>query len=143
MRGNMAIRWTHRALTAILLVVVVGFLYLNHTPDYRSGDVLVSSHKIADRLWLYRVKNDSGGATVDTVYRYYLADGLHGTDTDKLAELKKGVPFLEGDGSISAISEGPGVINVQYSGDVASLDRTASYQVDGASVSIRLAYSIK
>ncbi|WP_158673937.1 hypothetical protein [Candidatus Pantoea deserta] len=53
------------------------------------------------------------------------------------------LPFLEGDGSIAAITPEKGnKLHIVYSGNVFSLDRTAIYREDGKSVTLHLSYQI-
>jgi hypothetical protein len=71
--------------------------WLNHQPNPRESDEL---HRLInfDSVWLYMTANDQGGATVPTIYRYYLSHALKG-NADIIQQLSKS-PVLEGTGSI-------------------------------------------
>ena len=73
MRARTVINAAHWLSTAALAV----FVWLNYHPDPRAGDTLQSVRQVAPGAWLYTIQNSEGGATVPTVYRYYLrsADG--------------------------------------------------------------------
>lgn len=117
-----AIKWIHRLVTVSLFVLVAGFLWLNHQPDNRASDELQSAYKLSDQIWLYMTVNSSGGATVPTLYRYYLSKEIPGKDADVIRQLNTITPFLEGTGSItSANVEKNGEVTISYSGKVFSL----------------------
>ncbi|PLY44135.1 hypothetical protein F153LOC_15630 [Lelliottia sp. F153] len=117
-----AIKWIHRLVTLSLVILVAGFLWLNHQPDNRDSDELQRAYKLSDHVWLYMTINSSGGATVPTLYRYYLSSEIHGEDVDVLHQLKTITPFLEGTGSITSASvEKNGEVTISYSGNVFSL----------------------
>lgn len=77
-----AIRWTHRLVTVSLLILVIGFFWLNHQPNPRNNDELQRVYKLSDSVWLYMTVNNQGGATVPTIYRYYLSGEIAGKDID-------------------------------------------------------------
>lgn len=115
MRISRGINFAHGLLTAALLI----FIWLNHQPDPRAGDTLQSVRQISPELWLYTTQNNEGGATVPTVYRYYLR-------TDKGAtvlQLHDDIPFITGGGTISAISVKGNVLHIDYSGSVFGIER--------------------
>jgi len=64
-----AIKWFHRALTAILLIIVMGFVMFNSGGNNRAKDKLVSAQQISDSTWLYVTEDSAGGATVADSYR--------------------------------------------------------------------------
>lgn len=72
MQWRTAIKWLHGALTAILLLVVIGFIALNSSDD-RAEEHLISSRQLNDNTWLYVTGYRGGGATVANTYRYYLS----------------------------------------------------------------------
>jgi len=78
---NTAIKWTHRLITLFLLLLVAGFIWLNHQPDPRNSDELQRVYKLSDSVWLYMTVNNQGGATVPTLHRYYLSQKLTGKDS--------------------------------------------------------------
>ncbi|WP_152929113.1 hypothetical protein [Pantoea sp. RIT-PI-b] len=143
MRVNSVTKWLHCAITVSLLIGFISLLWLNTQSDNPANDTLQNSHRISDHLWLYTTMNDSGGATVSTLYRYYLSDHLLGTNQHLLMELKKQIPFMEGYGSISSIKQdAKDSVRVVYSGNILSLDNETSYSVDGHPLTIKLSYQI-
>lgn len=123
MQCNMVIKWMHRAITAALLVLVVGFWWLNHQPNVRQNDALQRSYQLSDRQWLYMTVSRDGGATVPTVYRYYLTGQVQGTDAEIIQQLSAGQPVIEGTGSVSeARVDKNGDIDMTYSGKILSLN---------------------
>lgn len=143
MHASTVIKWLHYFLTVGLLLLVVGFVVLNHETDYRDGDTVQNSHRISDHLWLYVTRSDNGGATVPVVYRYYLADEFHGATGSRADWLKQMIPFLEGNGSISAMTQqADHTVKVIYRGDVLSLDTATTYRVNGTPVTVNLSYQI-
>lgn len=117
-----AIKWIHRLVTLILLIVIIGFVWLNHPPNPREGDELQRAYKLSDSVWLYMTVNDKGGATVPVLYRYYLSKEIRGENKDIIRELTAQSPVLEGTGSITDASVGShGEVNIAYSGKVFSL----------------------
>lgn len=122
-----AIRWIHRFVTLALLILVLGFIWLNHQPDPRKGDELQRIYKLSDSVWLYMTVNDKGGATVPIVYRYYLSKEIPGKKREIIRELATHVPFLEGTGTITDASIGSnGQVNIAYSGQIFSLQKDIS-----------------
>ncbi|HEY2452409.1 MAG TPA: hypothetical protein VGI71_07270 [Scandinavium sp.] len=100
-------------------------------------------HQVNEKLWLYSTRNDNGGATVPTIYRYYLNNRLDGSHAQITAALNENIPFLEGSGTISAISvSADNTVEVTYSGSVLSLDDTASYISDGKETHLRMTFKI-
>ena len=119
-----AIKWLHRLVTVTLLIVVAGFVWLNHQPDPRGGDVLQRTYKLSDSVWLYMTVNDQGGATVPTIYRYYLSHEIAAKDTDVIQQLATKQPILEGTGSITeAFIDKNGEVSIAYSGQVFSVQQ--------------------
>ena len=121
------IKWLHRLTTLALLIMVIGFAWLNHQPNPRESDKLLRTYKISNTVWLYMTANDQGGATVPTIYRYYLSHALKGKDADIVQQLSTKSPVLEGTGSISEarINE-KGEVTITYSGKVFSLHENVS-----------------
>ncbi|HBM7638172.1 TPA: hypothetical protein LZ311_005508 [Enterobacter asburiae] len=117
MRARTVINAAHWLSTAALAV----FVWLNYHPDPRAGDTLQSVRQVAPGAWLYTIQNSEGGATVPTVYRYYLrsADGAN------VQQLNADFPFLTGGGTISAIAVDGDAVRVDYSGKVYSIEQHA------------------
>ncbi|MDY1038154.1 hypothetical protein [Lelliottia sp. CFBP8978] len=123
----MVIKWIHRLVTLLLLVLVTALLWLNYPPDTRESDELQRTYKLSDNVWLYMTVNSSGGATVSTRYRYYLSKEIPGKEREIIKQLNTMTPFLEGTGSITdAHVEKDGEVNIAYSGQVFSLRDTVS-----------------
>ena len=122
-----AIKWIHRLVTVSLLVLVIGFLWLNHQPNQRNSDELQRIYKLSDSVWLYMTVNNQGGATVPTIYRYYLSKEIAGKGTDIIHQLAKKHPVIEGTGTITAASiDASGEVNITYSGKVISIENNIS-----------------
>lgn len=122
-----AIKWIHRLVTVVLLVLVAGFLWLNNPNDARDHDELQRAYKLSDSVWLYITVNNQGGATVPTFYRYYLSQKLPGEDGDIIRQLAAQSPVLEGTGSITeAHVEKNGLVSIAYSGNVFSVREDVS-----------------
>jgi hypothetical protein len=143
MRTSVVFKWLHGLTTLVLLIIVVGFLLLNRTADYKADDVFHASRQVTPELWLYATRNDSGNATVPVVYRYYLSPEITGSKGEVVKALHSQIPFLEGTGDISAISAENNRVRIVYSGRVYSLDESAHYTVNGETVTVRLAYEIQ
>ncbi|MGK9175937.1 hypothetical protein KXR87_22410 [Yokenella regensburgei] len=123
-----AIKWFHRALTAILLIIVIGFVMINSGGNNRAKDKLVSAQQITDSTWLYVTEDSTGGATVADSYRYYLSGKLEGNVS---ASLSKQVPFLVAAGSAANVSADGDNINIKYSGKVFSFSNSIVYEAKG------------
>ncbi|AVJ16076.1 hypothetical protein CLM71_02445 [Serratia sp. MYb239] len=122
------IKWFHYSLTAVLLIVVIGFVILNADGDKMTGTRLVSSQQLSDSTWLYVTEYSGGGATVANSYRYYLSGKLEGNVN---ASLAKQVPFLVAAGSAANVSADGDIINIKYSGRVFSFSNSVVYEVNG------------
>ncbi|EGQ5301536.1 hypothetical protein ACOBM3_21175 [Enterobacter hormaechei] len=122
-----AIKWIHRLVTISLLVLVIGFMWLNHQPNQRNSDELQRVYKLSDSVWLYMTVNNQGGATVPTLYRYYLSAEIAGKETDIIHQLAMKHPVIEGTGTITAASIGKnGEVIITYSGKVISIENDIS-----------------
>ncbi|EPY1564372.1 TPA: hypothetical protein ACTW4X_000300 [Raoultella planticola] len=121
------IRWLHRLVTLALLVLIIGFVWLNHQPDPRNSDELQHVYKLSDNVWLYMTVNNQGGATVPTIYRYYLSHEIAGDNTEIIQQLTKKHPTIEGTGSLTNASiDKNGEVNLSYSGKVISVQDNIS-----------------
>ena len=122
-----AIKWLHRLTTLVLLILVAGFVWLNHHPNPRPGDELQRSYKLSDSVWLYMTVNDKGGATVPRLYRYYLSKEIRGKNSDIIQELATRAPVVEGTGTITEARIGShGKVDISYSGQVFSVQKDIS-----------------
>ncbi|VEA71553.1 Uncharacterised protein [Serratia rubidaea] len=115
----------HYSLTAVLLIVVIGFVMFNADGDELAGTRLVSSKQLSDSTWLYITEYSGSGATVANSYRYYLSGKLEG---DVSVSLAKQVPFLVAAGSAANISTEGDTINIKYSGRVFSFSNSVVYE---------------
>ena len=122
-----AIKWIHRLVTLALLILVIGFVYLNQQPNPRTDDELQRVYKLSDSVWLYMTVNSNGGATVPTIYRYYLSKEIPGKDKAVIQYLAAKSPLLEGTGTVTEASiDKNGEVNIAYSGKVFSLQKDIS-----------------
>ncbi|MFJ3294287.1 hypothetical protein ACIPKK_20015 [Enterobacter asburiae] len=123
-----AIKWIHRLVTFSLLVLVIGFFWLNHQPNQRNSDELQRVYKLSDSVWLYMTVNNQGGTTVPPIYRYYLSGALAGKDTDIIHQLAMKYPVIGGTGTITSASiDTNGEVKITYSGKVISIESDISY----------------
>lgn len=117
-----AIKWIHRLVTVSLLVLVIGFLWLNHQPNQRNSDELQRVYQLSDSVF-----NNQGGTTVPPIYRYYLSGALAGKDTDIIHQLAMKYPVIEGTGTITSASiDTSGEVKIAYSGKVISIENNIS-----------------
>ncbi|MEG4686920.1 hypothetical protein UXP70_18610 [Enterobacter cloacae] len=122
-----ATKWIHRLVTVSLLVLIIGFLWLNHQPNQRNSDELQRVYKLSDSVWLYMTVNNQGGTTVPPIYRYYLSGALAGKDTDIIHQLAMKYPVIEGTGTITSASiDKSGEVKIAYSGKVISIESDIS-----------------
>ncbi|MGG7523387.1 hypothetical protein ACQ3G4_18690 [bacterium BS0013] len=122
-----AIKWIHRFVTVSLLALVIGFLWLNHQPSQQKSDELQRVYKLSDSVWLYMTVNNQGGATVPTIYRYYLSGEISGNDADVIHQLAMKHPVIEGTGTITTASmDTNGEVKITYSGKVISIQDNIS-----------------
>lgn len=121
------IKWLHRFVTVALLFLVLGFMWLNHQPNPRNSDELQHVYKLSDSVWLYMTVNNQGGATVPTVYRYYLSRKITGKGREIIHQLARQYPVIEGAGSITNASiDKSGEVTITYSGKVTSIQNDIS-----------------
>ena len=122
-----ATKWIHRLVTVSLLALVIGFLWLNHQPSQQKSDELQRVYKLSDSVWLYMTVNNQGGATVPTIYRYYLSGEISGNDADVIHQLAMKHPVIEGTGTITTASmDTNGEVKITYSGKVISIQDNIS-----------------
>ena len=122
-----AIKWIHRLVTVSLMALVIGFLWLNHQPSQQKSDELQRVYKLSDSVWLYMTVNNQGGATVPTIYRYYLSGEISGNDADVIHQLAMKHPVIEGTGTITTASmDTNGEVKITYSGKVISIQGNIS-----------------
>lgn len=131
MQNNTVIKRLHCALTAVLLLLVVGYsayqFYFNGAPD----DDLSSKQQVTENTFLYVTKYKGGGATVSDVYRYYL-DGNLGADP--LKKLSDRAPFLVADVGNAKVTGYGSHINVSFTGRVYSFTNSDLFYADGVAI---------
>ncbi|WP_052130539.1 hypothetical protein [Erwinia typographi] len=88
-----AIKWGHRILTVVLLLIVIVGGLLWYSENAPRDDHLLSQKQLSEDVWLYVTKYQDAGATDSDVYRYYLNKRL----SDPMTVLKKTAPFLQAD----------------------------------------------
>ncbi|EJF33135.1 MULTISPECIES: hypothetical protein [Enterobacteriaceae] len=117
----LAIKWLHRLLTVTLLLVVIGYAWMNFSPS-NPIHPLKRTYQVNHNTWLYMTEQNSGGATVPVAWRYYLSNQLSGDDSDIARQLSTATPIVVGYGTITDIQmDDKNVISVTYSGKVLSL----------------------
>lgn len=122
-----ATKWIHSLVTLSLLILVIGFVWLNHQPNQRNHDELQRVYKLSDSVWLFMTVNNQSGATVPTIYRYSLSEKITGKDTDIIHQLAMRHPVIEGTGTVTAASiDTNGDVNIAYSGKVISIETNIS-----------------
>lgn len=91
MQNRKAINWGVWGLLAICLGQAL-YIYIStpHSPD---PDRIVSITKVGDGGAIYEVLYGSGGATVSTIYRYFLME-LQPTSELAMEQIKSETPFL-------------------------------------------------
>lgn len=131
MPGNMAIKWAHRLLTALLLLMVLGYAVYQHYigPPYK--DALFTSRQLNENTWLYVTKYQGGGATVSDVYRYYLSGKIIGDAVKALGEMP---PFLTADTGSAKINKIGNLVTVRVTGKVYAFSNSVFYTSDGLDV---------
>ncbi|KFA84881.1 hypothetical protein [Enterobacter sp. EGD-HP1] len=122
-----ATKWIHSLVTLSLLILVIGFVWLNHQPNQRNHDELQRVYKLSDSVWLYMTVNNQGGTTVSPIYRYYLSGEIAGKDSDIIHQLTMKHPVIEGTGTITSASiDTSGEVKIAYSGKVISIESDIS-----------------
>ncbi|WP_147200345.1 hypothetical protein [Pantoea sp. CCBC3-3-1] len=120
---NIAIKWGHRALTTVLLLIVILGGLFGYCGNASRNDLLVSQKQLSENVWLYVTKYQDAGATDSDVYRYYLNKYL----SDPMAVLQKSAPFLQADvGNATVTAVGDHVL-VKLTGKVNSFSNSAFY----------------
>ncbi|MRT56805.1 hypothetical protein GJV11_11840 [Enterobacteriaceae bacterium RIT693] len=122
----LAIKWLHRLLTAILLIVVIGYTWMNRSSP-NPINPLKRKYQVNHNTWLYMTEQNSGGATVPVAWRYYLSNQLSGDDSDIARQLSTATPLIVGYGTITNIQvDDKNVISATYSGKVLSISDDAT-----------------
>ncbi len=131
MPGSTVIKWIHRLLTAVLLVLVVGNVAYRYYVGPPYNDALFKTQKLNDDTWLYVTKYQGGGATVSDVYRYYLAGEIQ---KDVLKVLGNTVPFLTSDSDGASVTKVGNRVTVRITGRIYDFTNAVLYTSDGVDV---------
>ncbi|MBP2167550.1 hypothetical protein J2125_000742 [Erwinia toletana] len=131
---NTAIKWGHRTLTVVLLLMVIVGGLLWYSGNAPRDDRVVSQKQLSEDVWLYVTQYQDAGATDSDVYRYYLNKHL----SDPMKVLNKSAPFLQadiGDANVTAIGDH---VLVKLTGKVYSFSNSAFYYDDRTPVMPRI-----
>lgn len=123
MQKNEVIKWGHRALTSVLLILVVIsglILYADKSPR---NDLLYSKKQLSDDMWIYVTKYQDAGATDSDVYRYYLNKQLD----NPMPVIQKTGAFLQADTGQATINAIGNHVLIRLTGKVYSYSNSAFY----------------
>ncbi|MBD8451661.1 hypothetical protein [Serratia rubidaea] len=124
MQTGMVIKWGHRLLTVVLLILVTalgGYLYVT-TASY--DDILYSKKQLTDEMWLYITQYQRAGATDSEVYRYYLNRDIREAP---LAILEQNAPFLTADRPDAVVKGDGNRVSINFTGKVYSFTNSAFF----------------
>ncbi|MBP2153973.1 hypothetical protein [Erwinia rhapontici] len=128
---GMMMKWLHRLLTIVLLVLVVGNVAYRYYVGPPYDDGLYQSRQLNDDTWLYVTKYQGGGATVSEVYRYYLAGEIQ---KDVLKVLGNTPPFLTSDSDGASVTKVGNRVTVRITGRIYDFTNSVFYTSDGVDV---------
>lgn len=131
MQGSTVIKWIHRLLTAVLLVLVVGNVAYRYYVGPPYDDALYQSRQLNEDTWLYVTKYQGGGATVSEVYRYYLAGEIQ---KDVLKALGNTAPFLTADSDNASIIKVGNRVTVRITGRIYDFTNSVFYTSGGEAI---------
>jgi len=120
---NTTIKWGHRTLTSVLLLIVITGGLLWYSENAPRDDRLISQKQLTGDVWLYVTKYQNAGATDSDTYRYYLNKRL----SEPMRVLNKTAPFLRadtGDATITAVGDR---VLVKLTGKVYSFSNSAFF----------------
>ena len=134
MQTNTVIKWAHRVLTLILLLIVIigGLVWRSDAGPY--DDSLYSKKELSDDVWLYITRYNNAGATDSNVYRYYLNQKLE----DPLPVLQKSAPFLTTNSSNATVTAIGQHIMVRLTGKIYSFSNSAFFYNGSVAVMPRI-----
>lgn len=125
------IKWLHRLLTTVLLLLVIGNVAYRYYAGPPYNDALFKTQKLNEDTWLYVTKYQGGGATVADVYRYYLAGEIQ---KDVLKALGNTAPFLTADSDNASITKVGNRVTVRITGRIYEFTNAVLYTSDGMDV---------
>jgi hypothetical protein len=131
MQGSSVMKWLHRLLTIVLLVLVVGNVAFRYYVGPPYDDALYQSRQLNDDTWLYVTKYQGGGATVSEVYRYYLAGEIQ---KDVLKVLGNTAPFLTSDSDGASVTKVGNRVTVRITGRIYNFTNAVLYTSYGVDV---------
>ncbi|MGR2856589.1 hypothetical protein FY046_11145 [Erwinia sp. 1181_3] len=127
----MMMKWIHRLLTIVLLVLVIGNVAYRYYVGPPYNDALFKTRQLNDDTWLYVTKYQGGGATVSEVYRYYLAGEIQ---KDVLKVLGNTAPFLTSDSDGASVTKVGNRVTVRITGRIYDFTNSVFYTSDGVDV---------
>lgn len=77
MQIDTAIKWGHRTLTLVLIIIVITVGMLWYFENAPRDDRLISQKQLSEDVWLYITQYQDAGATDSDTYRYYLNKQLN------------------------------------------------------------------
>lgn len=131
MQGSTVIKWIHRLLTAVLLVLVVGNVAYRYYVGTPYNDALFKTQQLSEDTWLYVTKYQGGGATVSEVYRYYLAGEIQ---KDVLKVLGNTAPFLTSDSDGASVTKVGNRVTVRITGRIYDFTNSVFYTSHGEDI---------
>lgn len=129
-RGAM-MKWIHRLLTIVLLVLVIGNVAYRYYLGPPYNDALFKIQQLSEYTWLYVTKYQGGGATVSEVYRYYLAGEIQ---KDILKVLGNTAPFLTSESDGASVTKVGNRVMVRITGRIYNFTNAVLYTSDGVDV---------
>ncbi|PKE31050.1 hypothetical protein CWS43_10255 [Rahnella sp. AA] len=128
MQNNMVIKWVHRIVTVVLLLLVASYVAYQHYTGPPYDDALFKSQQLNENTWVYVTKYQGGGATVSEVYRYYLSGNITG---DPIKILGAMAPFLTSDSGAASVTKIGRLVTVRITGRIFDFTNSVLYTSDG------------
>ncbi|KOC90928.1 hypothetical protein [Winslowiella iniecta] len=131
MQTGMVIKWAHRSITAILVIIITAMainFYLTHKPY---DDRLYRKQQLSDSVWLYITQYQHAGATDTDVYRYYLNHNITG---DPLKALTQTSPFMTADRPDAIVNALANKVTVRITGKIYSFSNSVFFYDDKVAV---------
>jgi len=128
MPNSMVIKWGHRIVTVVLLLLVASYVAYQHYTGPPYNDALFKSQQLNENTWLYVTKYQGGGATVSEVYRYYLSGKIAANPVKALGEMS---PFLTSDSGEAKVTKIGRLVTVRITGRIYDFTNSVLYTSDG------------
>lgn len=132
MQKRSVIKSMHYVLTAVLLLLVSGYVAYQYFYNTPPQDIFISKQKLSDSICLYVTKYDQGNASVSDIYRFYL-DKDEG-NIDIMEKLRERSPFLETNTPAVTASAYGNTVNIKITGKVYSFTNSDLFYADGIAV---------